>query len=120
MFCNFTADGETCLHPDKRIETVGLKAQSRTTSLDSYTLVLRISDLCLYRLNPGEARSLEQGEAGELVQPLQEGQTGNESLRLFEILRLIANSAVSTSESRHAELRFYSDILTNITSTSQG
>lgn len=36
VFCNFTADGETCLHPDKRIETVGPKAQSRTAGLDSH------------------------------------------------------------------------------------
>ncbi|GAA6071056.1 collagen, type V, alpha 3a isoform X1, partial [Tachysurus ichikawai] len=29
VFCNFTADGETCLHPDKRIETVKLAAWSK-------------------------------------------------------------------------------------------
>lgn len=76
VFCNFTADGETCLHPDKRFETVGPEAQSGTASLDSYTLTVWITDLCLYHLNPGKTRSLEQREAGQLVQPVQEGQTG--------------------------------------------
>ncbi|TNN22947.1 Collagen alpha-1(XI) chain [Liparis tanakae] len=25
VYCNFTADGETCLYPDKRIESVSLQ-----------------------------------------------------------------------------------------------
>lgn len=91
VFCNFTATGETCLHPDKRIETVSPKS--------AHTYIARVSmqpwcsldaashDECTRAagrqvwsvslpLVPGEASSLEQREAGRLVQPVQERQTG--------------------------------------------
>lgn len=38
VYCNFTADGETCLYPDKRIEMVSL--QSLAVSLYKADLVI--------------------------------------------------------------------------------
>uniref|UniRef100_A0A3B4CG06 Fibrillar collagen NC1 domain-containing protein n=1 Tax=Pygocentrus nattereri TaxID=42514 RepID=A0A3B4CG06_PYGNA len=37
VFCNFTAEGETCLHPDKRIETVKLAAWNKEKPGDWYS-----------------------------------------------------------------------------------
>lgn len=92
VYCNFTADGETCLYPDKRIEMVSL--QSLAVSLYKADLVIlhQSTNPSLYplslkffsttSLSPsvclGEISSVEQREARKLVQPIQERQAGTE------------------------------------------
>ncbi len=89
VYCNFTADGETCLYPDKRIEMVS--PQSLAVSLYKADLVIlhQRTNHSLYplslkfytpSLSPsvclGEISSVEQREARKLVQPIQERQAG--------------------------------------------
>lgn len=98
VFCNFTADGETCLYPDKRIEMASFQCHAvrlykadlitlhQSTNNSSYPLSLIFfppqhppslsPSLCL-----GEISSVEQREARKLVQPVQERQAGTKTKR---------------------------------------
>lgn len=94
VFCNFTADGETCLYPDKRIEMASFQCHAvslykadlitlhQSTNNSSYPLSLifffphNILPLSLSSLCLGEVSSVEQREARKLVQPVQERQAG--------------------------------------------
>lgn len=45
VYCNFTADGETCLHPDKKIEMVSLQSLSVILCKADPKIVLNILSL---------------------------------------------------------------------------
>lgn len=104
VYCNFTADGETCLYPDKRIENVSLQSLAvslykadlvilhQSTNHSLYPLSLKFDltsspplslapslplSLCL-----GEISSVEQREARKLVQPIQERQAGTKKKKI--------------------------------------
>lgn len=76
VFCNFTADGETCLYPDKRIETVSpecniLEHTHKTN--DHFSIFFSFSS---FSVSVGEISYMEQRETKKLVQLVQERQTG--------------------------------------------
>lgn len=114
VYCNFTADGETCLYPDKRIENVSLQSLAvslykanlvilhQGTNPPIYPLSLRLHStscknpslslfLCL-----GETSSVEQREARKLVQPIQERKAGKKRTS-FHLSQLAPNASQSFS-----------------------
>lgn len=84
VYCNFTADGETCLYPDKRIEMVSPQClavslykadlvilhQSTNNSLYPLSLKLYSTPSLSHSTCLGEISSMEQREARKLVQPI--------------------------------------------------
>lgn len=51
VYCNFTADGETCLYPDKRIEMVSLQYLAVSLYKAHVVILHQSTKHCLYPLS---------------------------------------------------------------------
>lgn len=83
VFCNFTAQGETCLYPDKKFQSVSFLCENKKSHsqlsllrngpcvVNEWTIILSI--VCL---PSGEVSSLERWKASLLVWFFQERETG--------------------------------------------